>query len=658
MDRNTITGIVLIFAIFLGVSFYSNNQLNKKYDAYITTAETLFNSGKLGEAKASYEMAIGLKPADTASINKVNKIIRTLAQAEVKVAEVVTAPVVDVKALVPADTATVNQAANFAKYGAFTNAATGDNDFITLENSKVELKIALKGGRVYSAKLKDYTSYDSSQVVLFDGDSTTFGFNFFTIDNKAIQTNELYFTPTTGQKSFNATSAPEIVKLRLNAEEGKYIEYTYTLKPDEYMVDFDVKFNSLESIIAPNVSTITLDWKMYIPQQEQGRTNEDNWTSIKYKYFQDDMDGFRDRSTKAFETADITSKVSWLAFKDQFFSTVVIAEDPFVNGKVESTKLPASKDYTRYFTSEMGVPYNSSAATTIKLKLYYGPNHFTSLKKYDLDLEQLVFLGKNITRWINQFVIIPIFNWLHRSIANFGIIILILTLIIKVVLFPLTFKSYQSQVKMKVLKPLVDDINKKYPKQEDAMKKQQATMNMYKRAGVNPMGGCLPMLLQMPILFAMFRFFPTSIELRHQAFLWAKDLSTYDSILNLPFTIPMYGAHVSLFTLLMTASTLLTMKYNSPSTGQEQMPGMKTMMYIMPVMFMLIMNNLSSGLTYYYFLVNIITFGQNWISKLFIDEVAVLRKLDENKNKPLKKSKFQLRLEEAAKQRGGSSSKR
>lgn len=658
MDKNTITGIVLIFAIFLGVSFYSNNQLNKKYDAYITTAETLFNAGNLQEAKASYEMAIGLKPDDTVSINKVNDIIRTLALSETKVADVVVTPVEDVKALTPVDTITASQAANIAKYGAFTNAATGENDFITLENSKVELKIALKGGRVYSAKLKDYTSYDSSQVVLFDGDSTTFGFNFFTIDNKAIQTNDLYFTPTSGQKSYNATSSPEVVTLRLKADEGKYIEYTYTLKPDEYMVDFDVKFNSLESIIAPNISTLTLDWKMYIPQQEQGRNNEDNWTSIKYKYFQDDMDGFRDRSTKAFETANITTKVSWLAFKDQFFSTVVIAEDPFVNGKVESTKLPASKEYTRYFTSEMGVPYSSSAATTIKLKLYYGPNHFTSLKKYNLELEQLVFLGKNITRWINQFVIIPIFNWLHRSIANFGIIILILTLIIKVVLFPLTFKSYQSQIKMKVLKPLVDEINKKYPKKDDALKKQQATMNMYKRAGVNPMGGCLPMLLQMPILFAMFRFFPTSIELRHQAFLWAKDLSTYDSILNLPFTIPMYGAHVSLFTLLMTASTLLTMKYNSPSTGQEQMPGMKTMMYIMPVMFMLIMNQLSSGLTYYYFLVNIITFGQNWISKLFIDEVAVLRKLDENKNKPLKKSKFQLRLEEAAKQRGVSPSKR
>ena len=658
MDKNTITGIVLIFAIFLGVSFYSNNQLNKKYDAYITTAETLFEAGNLQEAKASYEMAIGLKPGDTVSINKVNDIIRTLALSELKVADVVVTPEADVKALAPTDTVSASKAANLAKYGAFTNAATGENDFITLENSKVELKIALKGGRVYSAKLKGYTAYDSSQVVLFDGDSTTFGFNFFTTDNKAIQTNDLYFTPTSSQKSYNATTSPEIVKLRLKADEGKYIEYTYTLKPDEYMVDFDVKFNSLESIIAPNVSSITLDWKMYIPQQEQGRTNEDNWTSIKYKYFQNDMDGFRDRSTKAFETADITSKVSWLAFKDQFFSSVVIAEDPFVNGKVESTKLPASKEYTRFFTSEMGVPYSSSENTIIKLKLYYGPNHFTSLKKYNLDLEQLVFLGKNITRWINQFVIIPIFNWLHRSIANFGIIILILTLIIKIVLFPLTFKSYQSQVKMKVLKPLVDDINKKYPKQEDSMKKQQATMNMYKKAGVNPMGGCLPMLLQMPILFAMFRFFPTSIELRHQAFLWAKDLSTYDSIFNLPFTIPMYGAHVSLFTLLMTASTLLTMKYNSPSTGQEQMPGMKTMMYIMPVMFMLIMNNLSSGLTYYYFLVNIITFGQNWISKLFIDEVAVLRKLDENKNKPLKKSKFQLRLEQAAKQRSVSPSKR
>ncbi len=270
-----------------------------------------------------------------------------------------------------------------------------------------------------------------------------------------------------------------------------------------------------------------------------------------------------------------------------------------------------------------------------------------------MEMEELVMLGKNIIKFINKHIILNIFNWLNDSINNYGIIILILTLIIKIVLFPLTFKSFQSQAKMKVLKPRVDELAKKFPKKEDAMKKQQATMDLYKKAGVSPLGGCLPMALQMPILFAMFRFFPTSIELRQESFLWADDLSTYDSILDLPFTIPLYGDHISLFTLLMTVSTIITMKINSPSaTGQDQMPGMKMMMYIMPVMFMFILNNFSAGLTYYYFLANIITFGQNMISKRFIDEDAVLKKLDENRKKPQKKSKFQARLEQAAKQKG------
>jgi YidC/Oxa1 family membrane protein insertase len=652
MDRNTITGIVLIFAIFLGFSVYNNSRANKSHDAYVKVADSLYNTGNLESARTEFEKALALKPADTSSIRKVNEINNKLGYIPaLKVTDTTNVRPVSTDNNVASTTSPV-ATVNTSQYGAFANAANGENDFITLENSKVELKISMKGGRVYSARLKEYTAYDSLPVVLFSGDSTIFGFKFFTSDNKAIQTNDLYFTPVSDQKTFSAETGPASVKLRLIAEGDKYIEYTYTLQPDNYMVNFDVKFNSLESIIAANMNSLTFDWKMYIPQQEQGRQNEENYSDIRYKYYQDDVTNLKQRQTKELEKVDIPTKLSWIAFQDQFFSSVIISNDFFLNGSISSTRTLASKKYTRYYTSEIGIPYNPASSNTIGLKLYYGPNSFPILKKYNLDLEQLVILGKNITRWINQFVIIPIFNWLHRSIANFGIIILILTLIIKAVLFPLTFKSYQSQVKMKVLKPLVDDINKRYPKKEDAMKKQQATMNMYKRAGVSPMGGCLPMLLQMPILFAMFRFFPTSIELRHQAFLWAKDLSAYDSILNLPFTIPMYGAHVSLFTLLMTASTLITMKYNSPSSGQDQMPGMKTMMYIMPIMFMLIMNNLPSALTYYYFLVNMITFAQNLISKGFIDEVAVLAKLDENKNKPIKKSKFQLRLEEAAKQRG------
>ena len=357
------------------------------------------------------------------------------------------------------------------------------------------------------------------------------------------------------------------------------------------------------------------------------------------------------RSKKESETIEIPTRLSWVAYVDQFFSAVVITDTYFLNGSLTSNLTTESKKYIRYFTSEIGVPVTPGPDMSYQMRFYYGPNHTSTLRKEGLELEKIIYLGKNITGWISRFVIIPVFNWLEKYIKSYGIIILILTILIKIVLFPLTFKSFQSQAKMQVLKPLVDELGKKFPKKEDAMKKQQATMDLYKRAGINPMGGCLPMLLQFPILFAMFRFFPVSIELRQEHFLWATDLSTYDSILNLPFSIPIYGSHVSLFTLLMTASSLLTMKMSGSSAGQDQ-PGMKMMMYMMPVMFMLILNQWSSGLTYYYFLANMLTWIQNLISKRFIDADKVLAVLEENKKKPVKKSKWQQRLEEAARQRG------
>ena len=388
-----------------------------------------------------------------------------------------------------------------------------------------------------------------------------------------------------------------------------------------------------------------------MPQQEKGRQNEETYSTINYKYYQDEVTGLGTRQSKENVKSDVATKLSWISFQDQFFSSIIISNDFFLNASVSSTKTITSKRYLRYYTTEVGIPFGAGSSNSVNMRLFYGPNSIPILKKEKIQLEKVVFLGKNIIGWINRFVIIPIFNWLNHFISNFGIIILILTIIIKVVLFPLTFKSYQSQAKMQVLKPMVEELGKKFPKKEDAMKKQQATMDLYKRAGVNPMGGCLPMLLQMPILFAMFRFFPVSIELRQEHFLWATDLSTYDSILHLPFMIPMYGDHVSLFTLLMTASTLLTMKMTGSSPGSDQ-PGMKMMMYMMPIMFMLILNNFSAGLTYYYFLANMITYGQNMLSKRFINAGDVLATLEVNKKKPMKKSKWQQRLEDAAKQRG------
>lgn len=639
MDKNTVSGIILIFAIFIGFSIYNNSQRNKAFKKALSEAELNYAKGELETARTEYINALNFEP------NRPD-IIEKLSELNLKLGIVSGTQFSDnLKTKVSNQPYTVAENIDDTiNSGVFTKTSKGINEFTTLENNKLKLLISLKGGKVYSATLKNYKGTDAKPLILFSGDSTLFGFNFFTTDNKPVRTNNLYFTSLSNQKSFIASTEPQSVILRLVTDGDKYIEYKYTLAPDSYMVDFDVKFKSMESIINNNQNGLTLEWKMYLPQQEKGRTNEERYSTIKFKDYLGDVNDLGLAQSKELVNKDITTKLSWVAFQDQFFSSVLLTKDYFLTGTVSSKKTLSSPKYFRYYTSEVAIPFISVLSPTIALKLYYGPNHFTTLKKEGYELEKLVSLGNNITGWINRYAIIPIFNWLSRSVKNYGFIILILTLIIKIILFPLTFKSYQSTAKMQVLKPMVEELGKQFPNKNDAMKKQQATMDLYKRAGVNPMGGCLPMLLQMPILFAMYKFFPVSIELRQEHFLWATDLSTYDSILKLPFIIPIYGDHVSLFTLLMTASTLLTMKMTGSSPGSDQ-PGMKLMMYMMPLMFMLFLNNFSSGLTYYYFLANILTYSQNIISARFINTDAVLLTLEENKKKPIKKSKWQEKLE-------------
>ncbi|MEA1885681.1 MAG: membrane protein insertase YidC [Bacteroidota bacterium] len=660
MDKNTILGLALIFLVFIGFSLYNSSKLKKSYESAVSVADSLYEEGEYEAAKLQYLKALEFKPGTAGAVEKVNEINRIIQPDTTSQKDTIPEQQEELPQEAEGTVSKIEETEPTVQpTGPFAEAYNGEQEFFILKNDKLELTISTKGGRIYSALLKEYITYDQRPLVLFDGDSTVFGFKFFTSDNKRIETNNLYFEPVNTSRITDASNSKGTATFRLKVSENEYIEYIYSLEPELYMVNFDVNFVGLSGIIPSNMNSISFDWRSYMPQQEKGRQNENNWANIKYKHYQDNVDGFRTRSTKDFEETDITTPLKWVAFKDQFFSSVLIAGENFTNGYVSYKTMPEDSKYLRYCTAELGLPFDPANKVDYDMNLYLGPNHYNTLKKYGNELQELVMLGRNIIKFFNKYVIVPIFNWLNNSISNYGIIILILTLIIKIVLFPLTFKSYQSQAKMKVLKPLVDEIGKKYPKKDDAMKKQKATMDLYKKAGVSPMGGCLPMLLQMPILFAMFRFFPTSIELRQESFLWAEDLSTYDSILDLPFNIPLYGDHISLFTLLMTASTIITMKINSPSsTGQEQMPGMKMMTYIMPVMFMLILNNFSAGLTYYYFLANLITFGQNMISKKFIDEEAVLKKLNENKKKPPRKSKFQQRLEEAAKQRGHSPSKK
>jgi YidC/Oxa1 family membrane protein insertase len=533
--------------------------------------------------------------------------------------------------------------------GEFASVVAGKNEFYTIENDLIKLVVSTKGGRPYSVQLKKYKTFTREPVVLFNGDSTQFGLTFFS-QNRNISTNQLYFRPAdTLSGAISASAHKDSLTMRLQVSDSRYIEYHYVLIPGSYMINFNITLQGMKDIVTRDPSTLDLSWEINVPQQEQLKKNENQYTSIYYRHFNEDVVSFK--ATKDVHQEEIPTQVQWVAFKNQFFSSVILADQGFSNALLKSTTLPEENKYLKNFRAEIGLPFQRLDKETIHMKMFFGPVKFKLLRQYkDYKLEDLVSLGKNIIRWINQFVIIPIFDWLSKFISNYGLIILLLTVIIKIGLLPLTYKSYLSQARMKVLKPQVDELNLKYPKGKE-VEKQQATMALYKKAGVSPMGGCLPMLLQFPILFAMFRFFPTSIELRQQGFLWAKDLSTYDAIITWQHAIPVMGNHLSLFTLLMTISTILSMKMSDTSSSQ-QIPGMKGMMYIMPVMFMFMLNNFSAGLTYYYFLANVITIGQNYLFKQFVDEKEILRKIEEKKSKTVKKSKFQQRLEEMAKQQG------
>jgi YidC/Oxa1 family membrane protein insertase len=415
------------------------------------------------------------------------------------------------------------------------------------------------------------------------------------------------------------------------------------------MIDYKIHFVGMDNVISARLGTVDLIWDFTLPQLEKGAKNETDYTTIAYRYPNGDYEELNPRSEN--EDEQVTTKLEWIGYKQQFFSTFLVAEESMLNADMQSVKI-ADGTYTKQFQSRIGLPFDTGKDETVGFKMYFGPNHFNTLKSYDYGFENVVPLGSWIIRWVN-YGVIWVFDILDNRIASYGLIILILTLIIKVVLFPLTYKSYVSQAKMRVLKPQIDELGKKYPKKEDAMKKQQATMALYKKVGVSPMGGCIPMLIQFPILIAMFRFFPASFELRQESFLWADDLSSFDSILNLPFEIPWYGDHVSLFTLLMAVAMFITSRSSTAQMGDTnaQMPGMKFMMlYMMPIMLLVWFNNYAAGLSYYYFLSNVITIGQTYLIRQTVDDEAILKKLHDNAKKPVKKSKFQERLEKMTQQ--------
>ena len=617
MDRNTVIGLLLIFGILIG-SFWMSKPSKEEMEKMQHRRDSIAKITAIEKERLMEE----IRKAETLEQNSSGSQADTIRQQQIK-----------------------------DMYGAFAGVAEGEGRFITMENKLMKVTFSTKGGRPYSVELKDYKRYDKTPLILFNGDSTVFGFTFFA-QNRSIATNNLYFEPQTRLNDIRVDRDSASLIMRLKAGENAWIEYRYTMKPDDYMMGFDVKMVNMNQLISANQTVIDFNWQTYSPRQEKGAKNESQYTMLFYKYFKDDVEEFS--SGKDYEEKKIATRIDWIAFKQQFFSWGLIAKESFANADLKSQKMEDQSRFIRKYDALIGMAFNpQQGSQTIPMNIYFGPNHYNTLKKYDIELEKLVPLGRNIIRVINRFVIIPLFNWLGSFINSFGLIILLMTIFIKMGILPLTFKSFMSSAKMRVLKPQIEEINQRIPK-DKAMERQQATMALYKKVGVSPMGGCLPMLLQMPILFAMFRFFPSSIELRQESFLWATDLSTYDAILEWDVYIPLlsqfYGNHISLFTLLMSAATIISMRMSSGQMDTSAMPGMKTMLYIMPVMMVVFLNNFSSGLTYYYFLANVITIMQNEIFKRSIDEEKILKKLHANSAKPVKKSKFQQRLEQMQKQ--------
>lgn len=631
MNRNTIIGIVLIFALMIGYSIMMSPS-KEEIAARQRTQDSL--------------LAVQQLQKDTLSKTTVLKDSASNAIAQEAV-----------------DSSLI-QSKNFEQFGVFASSAEGsDQDFI-IESDLLKLRISNKGGRIGSVELKEYRTYDGKPLILFNKDSSDFNIAFFA-GLHTINTRDLYFVPVLPPNADKQSNSVKVsgndsvsFAMRLYAnisdstlQSGNYIEYLYTVKGDNYLIDFKVNFVKMDGIIASNTKDINIDWMARILRQEKNFENERNTTTVYYRHSDEEVDYLNERKDG---DENIPTPVQWVSYSQQFFSNTFIADDLFQNVSIEKRMEPKTESkYLQSLSSTFSLAIKSPAAQTYDFGFYFGPNKYNVLRKYHMGLEKQIPLGWSffLMQWINRFAVIPVFNFLEGFNLNYGIIILILTILLKVVLFPIAYKTYISSAKMRLLKPEVDEINSKYPKPEDAMKKQQATMTLYKKAGVNPMAGCVPMLLQMPILIAMFRFFPSSIELRQEPFLWAKDLSSYDSILNLPFTIPFYGDHVSLFTLLMTISTIIYTKINNDmmSTG-NQVPGMKTMMYLMPVMFLGFFNSYSAGLSYYYLLANLITFAQMFAIRRFVDEKKLHAQILENKKKPVKKSNFQKRLEDMAKQ--------
>ena len=635
MDKKSIIGIVLTCLIFIGFAVYTSKQQKeyqeklREYNAYVaqnTPAETDLES-VAGAATTS-------NPDGNDAISAAER----------------------------------EQQLSVARYGAtLAESRGGEAQIVTLENECLKVEFSSLGGQITDVVLKDYTRYAPKEernelIKMFDPETAHFDMSFYIkngVNNVKVNTSEYNFEVLPVEQ----TESSQRLTMRLPVGDGAYYIYEYTLYNEanpsrDYLIDFNVRLENMASLMAKQ-STIGIDWSNRSYQNERGFKNENMYTTVAYRLPGEAAIEELGMSEES-KNKEVSSSVNWVAFKQQFFSSAFIAPENLSFAKMAFNTAKPGSGYIKDFSAEMTVPYDAEVES-YDFSFYFGPNKYAVLKDIvdengnKIALERLIPLGWGIFGWINRLLVIPVFDFLRQYIPSFGIIILILALLVRLIIFPLTYKSYLSTAKIRVIQPEIAAINEKYPRQEDAMKKQQATMELYKKAGISPLGGCLPMFIQMPVLIAMFRFFPASIELRGQSFLWADDLSSFDSVLNLPFNIPFYGDHVSLFCLLMAVAlfTFSYINYNQSSASQPQMAGMKFMMvYMMPIMMIFWFNNYSSGLNYYYFLSSLLSMLQTFLIRTMVDDNKVHAMIQANakKNTKGKKSRFQQRYEELMRQ--------
>ena len=608
MDKNSVIGFILIIAIFFGFTLYQNKQ-RAKYEKYQAQQDSIALAQRIAAGDT-----LGLVPASESAVEPV--------------------------AAAPSSTQS-GDAHPIYKDASLEAARAAGESTVVLENDKIALSLSSRGAQPSSVLVKDYFNYDSTALYLFRDGGSNFSLSVYA--GEYIQT-----------KGFNfqlAESTDTSAVFRLPFADGGYIEQRYALHKGSYMVDSEIAFVGMNSI-PRNVSSIDLDWEMTVPRMEKGYKNEAQYSKLDIYQEGDKKPVEIGRSRNGSKRID--SKVSWFAFQQQFFSFIVRAKNQFASGAFDVSFFPQDDESRNlmHCSARMRMDYRAGQDNVIPFEIYMGPSHFKTLKAYNRKYEKIIPLGGSLVGWFTKYAIIPMFDFFSRFFSNYGLIILLMTLVIKLVVLPFTYKSYASSSKMAALKPEIEKINARYPKQEDAMKKQQATMNLYKRAGVSPMGGCLPTLLTFPILWAMFRFFPASIELRQQPFLWAHDLSTYDSIIDFGGRVPLIGDHLSLFALLMALTMWVYSKMTMSGQAAGNDPNAQSMQFMsvwmMPIMMFFICNSLSAALSYYYLLSQLISMLEIWIiRRFFVDKEAILEKVRASEGKPMPKSKWQQRLEEA-----------